>query len=245
MIDAEARHTFTHFHLRLRVLVADVGQDAEPETGTFNPIHFGHLRSAMELLDELPLAQLRFVPAAVPPHRELPQVAARHRAAMVEAAIAGETRLICDRRELARSGPSYTYDTLLELREELGPEQPLALLMGCDALLRLPQWHRWEELLSQTHLVVMARPGWEFPSAGPVAELLLAYEVDSAAQPSVLLQKPSGSVLSITLRPQHISSTAIRALLQSGKSARYLIPDAVLEYITEHHLYESSALAGS
>lgn len=201
--------------------------------GTFNPIHFGHLRSAVELCDQLPLSQLRFVPAAVPPHRALPQVGAEHRAAMVEAAIAGVDGFVCDRRELERAGPSYTYDTLAELRQEVGNEPSIALLMGCDALLGLPEWHRWEELLSLAHLVVMARPGWSLPNTGPLGALLQTHEANSES----LLQQAAGLVVTTTLRPQHISSTEIRALLQSQKSARYLVPDAVLEYLYEHQLY--------
>lgn len=201
--------------------------------GTFNPVHFGHLRSALELLETLGLAQLRFMPAAEPPHREAPQVSAEHRAAMVERAITGESRFVCDRRELHRQGPSYTFDSLAELRQEIGASRGLCLVMGCDALLGLSSWYRWDELLELAHLVVMARPGWTLPSKGAVATLL----DDHAGSRDDLGQLPCGRVVTQTLRPQDISATNIRGLLQSGFSARYLLPDSVLAYIAERGLY--------
>ncbi|WP_439107593.1 nicotinate-nucleotide adenylyltransferase [Congregibacter sp.] len=201
--------------------------------GTFNPIHFGHLRSAVELLEALPLAQLRFMPASEPPHRESPDVAAEDRAAMVELAIAGESRFVCDRRELNRVGPSYSVDSLQEIRSELGEQRGVCLVMGCDALLGLPKWHRWEELLNLAHLVIMARPGWVLPVDGTLGELLR----DHAGRGEDLEGEPAGRVVTQTLRPQDISATNIRALLQSGFSARYLLPESVLAYIAERSLY--------
>lgn len=201
--------------------------------GTFNPIHFGHLRSAMELLEGLGLAQLRFMPASVPPHREAPSVAAEDRAAMVERAIAQEPRFACDRRELQRAGPSYTVDSLEELRAELGREQSLCLVMGCDALLGLPSWHRWSELPNLAHLVIMARPGWALPTEGTLA----AWLQDHQGTPEDLHREPAGRVITQTLRPQDISATNIRSLLQLGFSARYLLPESVLAYIAERGLY--------
>ena len=111
--------------------------------GTFNPVHYGHLRSALELVERLQLAQLRLMPSAEPPHRDAPQCSAFHRAAMVELAVAGEARLVCDARELKRAGKSYTIDSLIELRAELGSGTGLCLVMGCDAVLGITQWHRW------------------------------------------------------------------------------------------------------
>lgn len=201
--------------------------------GTFNPIHFGHLRSALELLEGLEFAQLRFMPASEPPHRDAPTVAAEHRAAMVELAIAQEQRFTCDRRELQRAGPSYTVDSLEELRGELTGKQSLSLVMGCDALLSLPSWHRWDELLSLAHLVIMARPGWTLPSKGPLA----AWLRDHRGVAEDVHRESSGKVITQTLRPQDISATNIRALLQSGFSARYLLPESVLAYIAERGLY--------
>jgi nicotinate-nucleotide adenylyltransferase len=152
---------------------------------------------------------------------------------MVEMAIAGEPRFLCDKRELHRQGPSYTVDSLAELRIELGDQRGLCLVMGCDALLGLPGWHRWDELLDLAHLVVMARPGWHLPSQGPLAALLQEH----AGSVEDLSRHPAGRVITQTLRPQDISATNIRALLQLGLSARYLLPDSVLAYIAERGLY--------
>lgn len=201
--------------------------------GTFNPIHHGHLRSAVELLEQLPVDELRFMPCALPPHREPPGISARRRASMVELAIAGESRLVCDGRELQRRGPSYTIDSLHSLREEIGAERSLVLVMGFDALLGLDCWHRWRELLEHCHIAAIARPGWDWPQTGALGE----YLASRVTPPASLAQKPAGGVAIATLRPLPISATEIRSLLQSGRSVRYLVPDAVHTYIQDHRLY--------
>jgi nicotinate-nucleotide adenylyltransferase len=202
--------------------------------GTFDPVHYGHLRSALELVERLQLEHLRLMPCAVPPHRGRPACAAVHRAAMVELAVAGESRLVCDRRELGREGVSYTIDSLMELRKQLGDGHSLCLVMGCDAVLGVASWHRWQELLDWAHVVVIARPGWQLPTAGPVADWLREHRL---ADPLPLRQRPGGGILIEELRPLAISSTEIRCLLADGRSPRYLLPQAVLDYIQTHHLY--------
>lgn len=202
--------------------------------GTFNPIHHGHLRSALELAELLGLAQMRLVPCARPPHREAPNCTAEQRAAMVELAVAREPRLVCDRRELERAGPSYTVDTLHSLREELGPRCPLCLVLGYDAVAGLAGWHRWQALLDYAHIVVMARPGWTWPAEGAVAEWLAGHRIADAG---VLRQRPAGGVLPVQLRPLAISSTDIREQLAAGRSPRFLLPEPVLDYIENHQLY--------
>jgi nicotinate-nucleotide adenylyltransferase len=201
--------------------------------GTFDPIHFGHLRSARELLCRLDLEELRFMPAAEPPHRAKPRASGGHRAAMVELALRGEARMRCDLRELERVGPSYSVLSLSELREEFGPGRSLCLVLGADALAGLASWHRWEELLGLAHLVAIARPGWAWPESGPVAALI----AKRATEPAALQRAPAGCLLIETLTPQPISATQIRALLQSGRSARGLLPHSVLDYIHRHGLY--------
>jgi nicotinate-nucleotide adenylyltransferase len=203
--------------------------------GTFDPVHYGHLRSALELVERLQLEQLRLMPSAEPPHREAPSCSAAHRAAMVELAVEGEPRLICDARELQRSGKSYTIDSLIELRDELGVQPTLCMVLGCDAVLGITGWHRWQELLNWAHIVIIARPGWELPSRGEVADWLKDYRLESAAQ---LRRRPVGGILIEELRPLAISSTEIRQALEAGKSARYLMPASVLDYIHTHKLYQ-------
>jgi nicotinate-nucleotide adenylyltransferase len=203
--------------------------------GTFDPVHYGHLRSALELVERLELQQLRLMPCAVPPHRDIPTCNANDRAAMVELAVAGEPRLICDSRELKRRGTSYTIDSLEELRRELGAQCSLCLVLGCDAVLEITGWHRWQELLDWAHVVVIARPGWQLPAEGVVADWLQAHRLKTPGQ---LGAQPCGGVLIEELRPLAISSTEIRSLLAAGRSARFLLPQAVLDYIQSHGLYQ-------
>lgn len=202
--------------------------------GTFNPVHYGHLRSALELVERLQLSELRLMPCAVPPHREAPSCSAVHRAAMVELAVAGEPCLACDNRELSRPGASYTIDSLAELREQLGAGHSLSLVMGGDAVRSIETWHRWGELLDYAHIVIIARPGWHLPADGPVADWLASHRLTDH---SALRQRPAGGIVIEELRPLDISSTEIRALLAAGRSPRYLLPESVLDYIKLHHLY--------
>lgn len=202
--------------------------------GTFDPVHYGHLRSALELVEYLNLDHLRMMPCAVPAHRSAPSCSARERAAMVELAVASEPRLVCDPRELHRQGPSYTIDSLEELRREFGAARSLCLVMGCDALLGLDAWHRWQDLLNTAHIVVIARPGWQLPATGVVADWLAQHREES---PQALHNRASGCVLVKELRPLAISSTEIRNVLGSAKSARYLLPESVIDYIEQRKLY--------
>jgi nicotinate-nucleotide adenylyltransferase len=202
--------------------------------GTFNPVHYGHLRSALELVERLQLEQLRLMPSAQPPHRDAPECSAAHRAAMIELAVKGEPRLACDVRELQRPGKSYTIDSLIELRGELGAGTSLCMVMGCDAVLDIAKWHRWQELLDWAHIVVIARPGWELPLTGEVAQWLKDYRVED---PQSLRQWPAGYIAIEELRPLAISATEIRDILAAGTSARYLLPQSVLDYIQTNKLY--------
>ena len=202
--------------------------------GTFNPVHYGHLRSALELVERLDLTRLHLMPCAVPPHREAPSCSAEDRAAMVELAVAGEPRLCCDTRELGREGVSYTIDSLLHLRSEVGHGHSLCLVMGCDAVHNINTWHRWRELLEVAHIAVIARPGWHIPEHGEVADWLAQHRVEGAA---VLHERAAGGLLLQELRPLAISSTEIRDLLAKGRSARYLLPEPVLDYIQDRQLY--------
>jgi nicotinate-nucleotide adenylyltransferase len=202
--------------------------------GTFNPVHYGHLRSALELVESLGLEQLRLMPSAQPPHRTTPACSAEHRAAMVALAVEGEPRLACDLRELQRPGESYTIDSLIELRGELGHETGLFMVMGCDAVLKITHWHRWQELLDWAHIVVIARPGWALPDTGEVAQWLSTHCVSDA---HMLRRRTAGCITVKELRPLDISATEIRELLAAGRSARYLLPQTVLDYIHTNKLY--------
>lgn len=203
--------------------------------GTFNPVHVGHLRAALEVVEQLGLDELRLIPSARPPHREAPQVSAEQRLAMVRLAVEGESRLRVDDRELRRDRPSYSVETLESLREELGKDVQLIMLLGWDAFCGLPGWHRWEALLELCHLLVLQRPDADLEAPEALRNVLAARSV---ADPAALAG-PSGQISFIWQTPLSVSATQIRQLLASGKSARYLVPDAVLAYIHAHRLYEA------
>lgn len=206
--------------------------------GTFDPIHYGHLRLAEELADRLGLVQVRIVPAGLPPHRATPRVTGVHRLEMARRACADNPRFLVDDRECRREGTSYTVDTLLELRSELGLEVSLCLLMGVDAYLALTTWSRWERLYDLAHVVVAHRPGFELDTAELPAALAQQTAARLQRDPARVLLTPAGEVLTVDIPPLDISGTAIRAALREGHSARYLLPDSVLDYIAQNRLYK-------
>ena len=204
--------------------------------GTFDPIHFGHLRTAFEVLQELALDELRFVPAGDPSHRAPPRVDAARRLELVRAAVAGQPRFVVDDREVRRAGPSFTVLTLGELRAEF-PASPLSLIVGMDAFAGLPTWHRWRELCGLAHIVVAPRPGWTAPVAGPLGELLATR---GAAGADELRATTHGRILVQPVTQLEISSSELRAVLAAGGDPRYLVPDAVREVILRTGCYSES-----
>ncbi len=204
--------------------------------GTFNPVHYGHLRSALELRERLGLEQVRLLPAGQPPLRGLPELSAEQRADLVELAVASEPGLVCDRRELFRQGPSYTIETLEELRVECGPARSLCLIVGVDILEHLAEWHRWQELLDFAHLVVMARPGWRAPNSGQIA----SWADEHRGTVGDLQDRPAGRVVMEQLRQLPVSATEIRDMIAAGRSPRYLLPDAVWDTIQRLGAYGAS-----
>lgn len=201
--------------------------------GTFDPVHYGHLRPALELVDELGLDHVRLIPCGQPPHRAPPVADADHRLTMLRLATVGEPRLRIDERELRRAGPSYMVDTLLSLREELGAA-PLGLILGMDAFCGLASWHRWRELPELCHLLVMQRPGGAPPAHGELAELVAARRVDHV---EALQGRAAGGIVFCAVTQLDISASRIRALVAAGRSPRYLLPDAVHDYLRAAHLY--------
>lgn len=201
--------------------------------GTFDPIHYGHLRTALDVMQSLQLAEVRFIPLRNPPHRDQPFTPAEHRLAMVQAAIAEQSGFRVDTRELEREGTTYTIDTLHSLRKELGGT-PLCLLLGTDAFLGLPNWHRPQEILELAHLVVMQRPGETEPHSAPLDRLMEGRHADSAEE---LKAAPGGRILFQTVTQLEISATEIRKMIQRGNSPRYLLPEPVLEIISRKGLY--------
>ncbi len=204
--------------------------------GTFDPVHFGHLRVAWEVAEQLD-CEVRLLPSAQPPHRGMPGASADDRARMLELALTGQDRLRLDRRELDRAGPSYSFDTLAELRAELGPEQPLIFVVGADAFRALPHWHRWRELTGLAHLVAMTRPRQRLDKLDP--ELHRAMAGRWTGMVERLRGEPAGRVLVVRVTPLAISSSLIRASLAAGRSPLYLLPPPVLAHIRKRKLYSS------
>ncbi len=201
--------------------------------GTFDPVHHGHLRCAQELLQDLPLDEVRLIPCHIPPHRDAPQASARQRVRMLQAAVEDAPGLRVDDRELSREGPSYTVDTLQDLRDQFGAKS-LCLIVGMDAFSALDTWHRWRELIDLAHIVVAHRPGWQTPRTGAVAELVDRHAAHSAAE---LRAQPAGRILPWPITALDISASAIRSLFAAGKSPRFLMPDAVARIIAAEALY--------
>ena len=204
--------------------------------GTFDPVHIGHLRGGLEVAELMQLDELRLTPNARPPHRDTPQVSALDRLAMVECAVAGVATLVVDSRELQRDTPSYTIDTLELMRAELAADDQLFLLLGWDAFCGLPTWHRWEDLLLHCHILVLQRPDADSEPPDALRNLLAARSVSDP----LALKGPGGQIAFVWQTPLAVSATQIRQLLASGKSVRYLVPDAVLAYIDAHGLYRAS-----
>ncbi|MGH8501305.1 MAG: nicotinate-nucleotide adenylyltransferase [Gammaproteobacteria bacterium] len=205
--------------------------------GTFDPIHFGHINPALDLLQALPLREIRFVLARNPPHREPPLASAAHRWRMLELALQGHPGLVADDRELRRDGLSYTIDTLRELRAELGATQTLCLILGADAFAGFTSWQSWQEILKLVHIVVTARPGSALRAEGEVGRLLQARRLRS---PEDLTRHPCGGILPRSLYLRDISATAIRRDIAADNDVSAMLPDAVLRYIQEHGLYQAT-----
>lgn len=204
--------------------------------GTFDPIHFGHLRTAFEMLQALRFDEVRFMPCGNPPHRGEPFASAELRLAMVRAATEGQPGFVVDDRELQRDGPSYSVDTLTALRAEF-PLRPLALIIGMDAFLNLTKWYQWREILQLAHIVVAHRPGWRAPDMGPLGSLLADRGTHRIGD---LHQAKSGHIFIHDVTQLEISSTEIRELVAAGRDPRFLMPDAVRSVIENAGIYQRS-----
>jgi len=207
--------------------------------GTFDPIHFGHLRLGQEMADSLGATEVRLIPAGRPPHRDAPGVNPAMRLEMARLAAADNPLFAVDSREIGKGTPCYTVETLAELRSELGPQRPLVLLVGADAFLGLATWHRWEELFGLAHIAVAQRPGYAMDSWATAMPLELRQEWASRLTDDTadIRDQPAGRIIVRETTRLDISATRIRLMVAAGKSPRYLLPDAVLDYIRSNHLY--------
>ena len=210
--------------------------------GTFDPVHNGHLRTALEIRERLALDELHLVPVHTPALRAQPGASAAQRSAMLSIAVEGSRHLLVDERELRRGGVSYTIDTVRELRAELGEHASLFVVVGEDAYAGFERWKEWQRLLDYAHVVVLTRPG---DSPSPGAALCAWTAQHLAADPAAALEAECrGRVLRIALTQLAISSTSVRELVAAGRSPRFLLPDGVLEYIRRNRIYAGAAGQG-
>lgn len=210
--------------------------------GTFDPIHNGHLRIAQEALEQCDLSQVRFLPCGTPPHRSAPKASAKARWEMVRLALNGHPDFLVDVREVFRTDPCYTVDTLTALRAELGVQQPLCLILGGDAFLQLHTWHEWKRLFELAHIVVLQRAGGP-PLGNAMAAadgaLQAEYRARLAPGTAALHEAPNGAIFVADMPALEISSTDIRRRCAEKKNIRYLVPDAVTNYINTNSLYRT------
>ncbi len=198
--------------------------------GTFDPIHYGHLRPALEVQQELGLDQVLFVPCNQPVHRVLPQSSAEQRCAMIELAIENRPSFKLEKIEIERGGPSYMVDTLASLKQR-EPDTSLVLMMGTDAFAKFHRWHNWQGILQLANLAIMHRPGERLPSEGEVGKIYKSHQ-------ATRLTEISGQIVDIAVTQLDISSTMVREQIKDGKSADYLLPPNVVAFIQKQGLYE-------
>jgi len=211
--------------------------------GTFDPIHYGHLRLAEEMADALGLARVRFLPSGTPPHRPAPAAPARARRDMVTLAIAGNPRFVLDEHEILQTTPGYTVDTLTALRAELGADTPLVLILGADAFAGLEAWSRWRQLFELAHLAVAHRPGVAVAALEEALPAQLRAEFDRrrAPVPDALAQTPAGRIWLHPMTALDIAARHLRERMAHGQSLRYLMPEVVIDYILLHKLYRQES----
>ncbi len=199
--------------------------------GTFDPIHFGHLRPALEIFEQLGLDELRFIPSANPPHRWQPEASAEHRLAMVKLAVKDVEGFVVDDREYHRGGASYTVDTLASIREEIGNTEPLCMLIGMDAFEHFTTWHNWQEILKIAHIVISSRPG--------TVQVETESWMNGRMTKSVkeLQEVSAGKLLFAEVSQLEISATYIRKQILEGRSSLFTTPSKVNEFIQTNKLY--------
>ncbi|MEC7815483.1 MAG: nicotinate-nucleotide adenylyltransferase [Pseudomonadota bacterium] len=209
--------------------------------GTFDPIHHGHLRLALEVMDALSVRRLDLVPCHIPPHRGATGASPAQRLELIRLAIDGEPGLGVDDRELRRDGASFTAETLRQLRAELGPDTPLVMVVGTDAFAAFDRWRDWQAIPELAHILVVNRPGAPLPADSEASRLIQARKVLSVEAFSA---SPAGGVCVLDSPLLDISATGIRERIQAGRSPRYLMPDAVWARVRSLGLYGACPEAG-
>lgn len=200
--------------------------------GTFDPIHFGHLRAALEISEQFKLDQIRLIPCKQPPHRGAPIANAEHRLQMVKLAVQ-QTKFIVDDQEMQREGPSYSIDTLMSLRRTF-PYASLCMIVGVDAFLSLPSWYQWEKLIQLVNIVVMYRSGWQLPNRGIMYDFLIKYALGLEEK---IVDFRNGKIVAQSITILDIHASKIREMVGLGQSPRFLLPEKTIEYIQNNQLY--------
>jgi nicotinate-nucleotide adenylyltransferase len=203
--------------------------------GTFDPVHIGHLWAAVEVRDALGIDQIRLIPSCDPPHRQGTSATATDRLEMLRLATTGQDGITIDSVEVDRGGKSYMIDTLRSVREEIGRQVSLTLVLGSDAFRSLPEWYRWRELTDHAHILVLSRPGG--PEERPDGALLEWVKTRQVQDPRCFQDEAHGLICTLQLTQLEVSSSRVRELLRAGRSVAYLTPDAVIRYIRDHGLY--------
>lgn len=204
--------------------------------GTFDPIHRGHLQSAMDICYRLELDSITLMPNGQPAHRQATETTPQQRLDMLQLAIADHHNLCIDHREMERQGASYTLDTLLELRQQHGDERPIIFCLGSDVFAGLPSWGQWQQLPNHAHLLILQRAKFDWPTDANLIHWYNQHRCDDFRQ---LMRQPAGCICSVTLGQYNISATQVRNSIASGQSATskgWLTP-AVAAYVAAHNLY--------
>ena len=207
--------------------------------GTFDPIHYGHLRIAEEIVKTVGLQKLYFVPAGMPRLRHSPVASPQHRVEIVRLAIQKNPDFVLDEREINRGGVSYSIDTVREFKQEFGEEIRLCFVLGADAFINLPEWNNWKELFNLCNFIVSTRPGYTLTL---IKELLSKELREECSQRWVsntesLRKDTSGLIFIASTTMLDISATSIRAHIADGRNVRHLVPSATVNYISENKLY--------
>lgn len=207
--------------------------------GTFDPVHYGHLRLAEEAADALSLERVRWIPAGQPLLRDAPRVGPTQRLDMVRLAISSNPRFELDPAEVIAEQASYTVPTLERLRRSgvCGTNRALVLLVGADAFAGMAGWHRWERLFELAHVAVAHRPGYAVDAKYLPSALADVFQRRFCDNPRLLPETPAGHIVTFAMTPLDISATKIRTLLSKGLSARYLMPESVIAHIHDHRFY--------
>ncbi|MBT3309224.1 MAG: nicotinate-nucleotide adenylyltransferase [Gammaproteobacteria bacterium] len=205
--------------------------------GTFDPLHYGHLRPALEVCEQLGLDHVRLIPSRVPVHRPQPVATLEQRVEWLQQVAEEVPQMVVDLREVERESPSWMVVTLESLKVSF-PKRPLCLILGMDAFLKIESWHRWEALLQLAHLVVTHRPGSLLPDEGGVAELIAARQTNQVTDLYRLPQQQGGRILLLPVTQLEISATAIREMVAQGEDPRFLLPDTIRRSVINQYPLE-------